>query len=126
MVLELSPGWTLETEHGPGWMFIKLCSAHAPNTEDLKLADAVWELAQQEFCHRVVVEMDAVEVLHSHLIAELVRLFKRVQTRGGLLRLCGLSDANYEVIRTCRLSDCFPRYRDRHAAVMGHRPAQPR
>jgi hypothetical protein len=55
-----------------------------------------------------------------------VLLSKRINTHGGMLRLCGLSPANQEVVRICRLDGCLPNYGTRGDAVMGHRPLQPR
>jgi hypothetical protein len=55
-----------------------------------------------------------------------VRLHKRVTTQGGMVRLCGLSEASQDVLRISRLADRFPAYRNRTDAVMGYRPQQPR
>jgi hypothetical protein len=43
-----------------------------------------------------------------------------------MLRLCGLSQAARESLRTTRLDRLLPCYEDRTAAVMGARPMQPR
>ena len=126
MILDLAPGWSVELDRGPGWLFVR---PHTRMTDDLAsidLANQVWQLLEREFGHRVVLEMDDVGLLRSHLVGELVRLHKRVTSHEGLMRVCGLSDGNYEVLRTTQLHHRFPRYRDREEAVMGQRPTKPR
>jgi len=82
---------------------------------------------ERHFTYRVVLELDQVSVLNSHLIGQLVQLYRRIRQHDGVMRLCGLSPYNLEVLRTCRLEDRFLPYRDREEAVMGgSRPRQPR
>jgi anti-anti-sigma factor len=126
MLLELAPEWSLEIDRGPDWMFIKLQPPRQGDTGEIALAEMIWVKLEQSFCHRVVLELNDVTFLRSWLVGELVRLHKRVTAQGGMLRLCGLSEANQDVLRICRLDDHFPAYRNRTDAVMGYRPAKPR
>ena len=126
MMLDLSPGWTIEVDRGPNWLFVQLHADRSFETEDVELADPVWQLMQQHFAHRVVLEMDDVPVLHSRLVGQLVQLQKRVESEGGLLRLSGLADNSKQVLRSMHIADRFPYFETREAAVMGDRPAQPR
>ena len=126
MILDLAPGWSVELDRGPGWLFVRLRGEPPYDAQGIGIADRVWKLLEQEFGHRIVLEMDDVELLRSPLIGELVLLHKRVCSRDGLMRLSGLSDSNYEVLRTNRLHHRFPRFRSRSEAVMGYRPSQPR
>jgi len=125
MLLELAPEWNVDIDRGPDWLFVKLRPPHDDGGE-IALAEMVWNQLEQCFCHRVVLEMDEVPHLRSWMIGQLVRLQKRVTTNGGMLRIAGLSQANYDVLRICRLADRFPNYRNRTDAVMGYRPPQPR
>ena len=82
---------------------------------------------QQHFTYRLVLELDQIRLLTSRLIAQLVQLHRRIEEHGGVMRLCGLSPHNCEVLHTCRLDDRFMPYQDRQAAVMGcERPGRPR
>ena len=91
------------------------------------LAEKIWSVLEQSFTYRLVLELDQLEVLQSYMIAQLVLLSKRVHSHGGMLRLCGLSAVNQEVLHVCRLDGCLPNYDNRSDAVMGeHRPLQPR
>ena len=126
MLLELAPEWTTEIDRGPDWLFVRPRPPRHGDTGEIALAEMIWEKLEQSFCHRVVLELDDVTFLRSWMVGELVRLHKRVTTHGGMLRLCGISAANQDVLRTCRLDDRFPAYRNRTDAVMGYRPPQPR
>ena len=73
-----------------------------------------------------MLELDEVELLHSYLVGQLVLLHKRISTHGGVMRVCGLSPGNQQVLHLCRLEGRFPHYEDREHAVLGQRPQQPR
>lgn len=122
MLVDLIPGWTLEMDRGPDWLFIRPIPPHDKHHVEVDLAEAIWERMQQQFCHRVVVEMDQIPLLRSWLIGQIVLLHKRVSAQEGLMRLCGMSDSNQDVLHMVRLDDRFPQYADRGAAVMGYRP----
>ena len=123
MVVDSMPGWTLETERGPDWLFIRpIPPANVMHSGEVEFAEAIWERMDQQFCHRVVLEMDRIPLLRSWLIGQLVLLHKRVTAHDGLMRLAGMSDGNQDVLHMVRLDDRFPQYSDRGAAVMGHRP----
>ena len=125
MLLEVAPQWSIEIDRGPDWLFMRLKPPHEAYGE-VELAEEIWERLTQSFCHRVVLEMHDVAFLRSWLVGQLVKLHKRLHSQGGMMRVCGLSSANQEVLRACRLDAMFPAYRNRHDAVMGHRPPQPR
>jgi len=126
MLLELAPEWTLDIDRGPDWLFVRLRPPPHGETGEIALAEMIWQKLEQCFCHRVVVELDDVTFLRSWMVGQLVRLHKRVTMQGGMVRLCGVSEANEDVLRIARLHDRFPAYRNRTDAVMGHRPQLPR
>lgn len=126
MLLELAPGWTMDLERGPDWLYVRLRPPLEAVSSEIDLAETVWEKLEQSFTYRLVLELDELPMMRSWIVSELVKLQKRIVAHGGMLRLCGLSDANHEVLRLCRLQDCFPQYHSRNDAVMGHRPTQPR
>jgi anti-anti-sigma factor len=126
MLVELEPGWTLEMDRGPDWLFIRPVPPSGAESAEVELAEVIWDRMQQQFVHRVVLDMDNITLLRSWLIGQLVMLHKRVVTSGGMVRLCGMSDGNQQVLRMVRLDDRFPQYGTRGDAIMGHRPNQPR
>lgn len=119
-------GWRMDVERGPDWMFVRLHPAEELGPGDLSLAEKIWSILQQSFVYRLVLELDELEMLQSSVIAQLVLLAKRIHSHNGMMRLCGLSSANEQVIHICRLDGCLPNYCSRGDAVMGHRPGQPR
>jgi anti-anti-sigma factor len=124
-MVQTDVGWRFDVDRGPDWVFVRLHPDDS-NLEPDSLADKLWAVLEQSFTYRLVLELDEVPILQSYLIAQLVLISKRINSHGGLLRLCGLSPANQEVIRMCRLDGCLPHFVNRGDAVMGHRPMQPR
>jgi anti-anti-sigma factor len=119
-------GWDLELERGPDWLFVRPRPADVAG-DGLDLAEQIWSLIEQSFAHRLVLELDGIDRLNSELIGQLICLQKRVHSHDGMLRICGLSEHNQEVLEVSRLGGYLPCYRDREAAVMGHwQPRQPR
>ncbi|HEY2882143.1 MAG TPA: hypothetical protein VGJ15_06905 [Pirellulales bacterium] len=120
-------GWKMDVDRGPDWVFVRLHPSPQIEAGGFSLAEQVWSILEQSFTYRLVLELDLMPNIQSYFIAQLVLLSKRIHAHDGLLRLCGLSSANMEVIRVCRLDGCLPNYASRGDAVMGaKRPMQPR
>ena len=126
MLLELNSGWKTEVERGPDWLFVKLLVSPGAQTAKASLAETLWRLMEQHLLRRVILELDEQLVLRSAVVNELVQLNSRIRENGGLLRLCGLSDANEQVLKIVRLDAQFPRYANREDALMYRRPVYPR
>lgn len=124
-MLQTAAGWGLDVDRGPDWIFVRV---HPRDGHDDApgLAESVWTVLEQHFIYRVVLELNEIALLHSSIIGQLVLLSKRVHSHGGLLRLCGLSDSNREMICLCRLQGALPFFDNRGDAVMGYRPKLPR
>ena len=125
-MLEIAPGWNLEVERGPDWLFVRLHCLPENTWDAPPLAETLWSLLEQHFTYRLVLECNSLLLLHTMLLGQLVLLHKRICVHGGLLRLSGLSDFNRKVLENCRLDGRFPNFDDRTAAVLGHRPNKPR
>lgn len=125
-MLALAPGWELAVERGPDWLFVRVANPDGDASDAPELADCIWSLLQQHLSHRLVLEMDAIDVLRSSLIGQLLKLHRRVSEQGGVMRLCGLSPPNRRVLKTCRLDDRFPVYDGRMDAVLARPPRKPR
>ena len=123
---QVAQAWELCVDRGPDWLFVRPRGLSADLLEAPAIAEQIWGLLEQNFLRRLVLEMDEIPYLNSHMIGQLVWLHKRIVTHDGLMRICGLSEANQEVLRMVRLETRFPQFRDREQAVMGHRPQQPR
>lgn len=123
---ERTTGWNMEVDRGPNWLFVKLRRPSCDKVDgEGPLADELWNLLQQHFTSRLVLELDEVDRLQSWMMGQLVSLNHRVSNHGGMLRLCGLNRANSEALKASRLDHCLPVFDSRQEAV-GVRPRQPR
>ena len=109
-------GWCVGLERGPDWLFVRLRSGTSGQAGDLH--ELLWSLLQQQMVYRLVLELDEVPRLPDTALGQLVRLKKRIEQQGGMLRLCGLSEENRQLLRATRLDQILPAYRTRHDAVM--------
>jgi anti-anti-sigma factor len=115
----IAPGWELDLQRGPGWLWVKLRCADPDACDSPPLADELWSLLERHFVYRLVLELDEVQLLYSYLLGQLVLLDKRIREHEGLMRLCGISRYNQEVLHVHGLHARFPAYRDLEEAVMG-------
>jgi anti-anti-sigma factor len=126
-MLAIAPGCELEVERGPELLFVRVHNHDLAQWESPPLAERIWRLLEQHFTDRLVLELDDAGVLSSSLIGELVELYRRIEEHDGVMRLCGLSPDNLQLLHACRLAECWPAYSDRHEAVMASAsPSQPR
>lgn len=125
-MLDTARTWNISVDRGPDWLFIRLEPATGSAADYSSLAEQIWQVVQQHFTYRVVLELERIDTFPSSLIGQLVLLHKRLHTQGGVLRLCGLSPSQQQAIQCSRLDARLPAYSNREQAVWGHRPTQPR
>jgi len=126
-MLAIAPGWELHVQRGPDWLVVKVEVPGSAHDETPPLADVLWDQLQRHSIYRVALELDKVEVLSSYMIGQLIQLYKHICEHNGVMRLCGLSPYNCQVLRACHLDDRFLPYHDVHEAVRGcYLPPQPR
>ena len=123
----IASGCELDVERGPDWLLVRVGSLDMAEPDAIPLAEQVWSLLRQHFTYRLVLELDQIDLLTGGLVGQLVQLQRRIEKHGGLMRLCGLSPDNRQVLQTCGLDDRFLPYQDRQEAIMGgERPRLPR
>ncbi|HVU89945.1 MAG TPA: STAS domain-containing protein [Pirellulales bacterium] len=125
-MIDVANGWIHGVERGPGWLFIRLNAAPKAKGGAPTLADSIWNLAEQHFVYRIVLECDDVQRLTQVEVDELGELRDRLDAHGGVMRLCGLSPTCVDTIENCGMSQVLPHYDGREDAVLAHRPTQPR
>ena len=118
-MLDIAPGWELVVERGPDWLIVKINGSDPERDDTPPLAERIRSLMEQHLTHRLVLELHDISVLTSHLIGQLIELYRYIREQDGVMRLCGLSAYNRRVLHTCRLDDRLPAYDDLHAAVLG-------
>ena len=95
-----------------------------------RAAQDLWK--QADFVHHARLrvfrlELDDIEVLTSHLIGQLMELYRRIDEHEGVLRLCGLSPENRAAICAAHLDELLTLYNDRQEALLGRPcPLKPR
>jgi anti-anti-sigma regulatory factor len=118
-MLTISPGWDLEVERGPDWLFVKLGNRAPADSDIPSLADEIWSILDRHFVYRLVLQLDGVHALNRDLLRELVVLYRRVRHHGGMMRLCGLTAQHCKMLEDSGLTRRFPAYQDLLEAVMG-------
>jgi anti-anti-sigma factor len=121
-MLAIAPGCELDVERGPDCLLVRLRNIDLAESDVLPLSERLWQLLQQHFTYRLVLELDEVEVLSSYLIGQLLDLYQRIEQHDGVMRLCGLSPNNRRVLHQCHLDERFRPYGDRKDAVLGRLP----
>jgi len=125
-MLAIAPGCELHVERGPDWLLVRVECSDPVELDAASFAEQVWSLLEQHFTYRLVLELDQVSMLTSRLIEELMVLRRRVEQHNGIMRVCGLSPYNCEVLHACRLEEQLPAYQDRREAVIGQMCRRPR
>lgn len=125
-MLPIAPGWNLEVSRGPDWLLVTLHCEPEFSWDPPPLVDTLWSLLEQHFTRRLMLECVELPQLNSMLIGELITLNKKLQAAGGVLRLCGLSEANREMLQIASLDSHFTHGDTRAEAVLGYRPEKPR
>jgi anti-anti-sigma factor len=126
-MLATAPGFELEVERGPGWLMVRIGGFEGDFADSCLLADQLWSLMERHFTYRMVVELDEIQMLNSHLLGQLIQLHRRAEKRAGKVRICGVSEYNRRVLHSTHLDELLKPYHSRHDAVMGdNRPLQPR
>lgn len=121
------PGWHLEVDRGPDWLFVRPRPLDSTGTSKHELGEQVWALLEQTLVHRLVLEMADIDRLDAKLIKQLLWLREQVCARNGIMRICGLSPQNEALLRKYDLQCQIAHYCDRESAVMGQdSPRRPR
>ena len=126
MRVDLAPGWKTELDRGPDWLFVRLYGPSGAEADATGMAETLHMLMQQELTRRIVLELDELLTLPEDLVDELVQLHNHLEGQGGMLRLCGVSEQNHQLLRDNFVEERLPLYTDREQAVMGYRPTKPR
>lgn len=122
-MLALATGWDMDVVRGPGCLLVKLGAAPPDAEEVAPLADPLWSLMERYLVSRIVLDLSAIPYLDRHLLAQLVRLHRRIREHDGMLRLTGLSPQGQMVVQVHGLHNQLPMYTDLEEAIF---PAKPR
>ena len=107
-MLQLANGWQLSFDYSPEWLFIRVGNTGYEADSHPPLTETVWSLSEEHEIYRLVFELEDEALLNSYLIGQLILRHKRAHISGGVVRLWGLSPANYHVLEIMRLAGRFP------------------
>jgi MFS superfamily sulfate permease-like transporter len=119
--------WGVAVERGPDWLFLRLESPPGmpANAGCERLADRIVAMILENHAHRVVLELDHVNVIDDDLIGMIADVGARVRGHGGLIRVCGLSQPNLSKLRSSSDAGSLAHFDSRLAAVGGRgRPVE--
>ncbi len=114
-------GWEIEVDRGPDWLFVRLIPTNNTSSYTSEFVEPVWDVIDQHFIYRIVLEMDQLDQVSSELIDQLLILQQRVWAHQGMLRLCGLSPDCFEARASVLSAAGLTNYRDRETAVLGRK-----
>ncbi len=72
-----------------------------------KISDELLGVADRPDCHRLLLDFSGVAQLSSAMLAQLVRLHRKMETKGEKLRLCGINSQLGSAFATTRLDRLF-------------------
>ena len=72
-----------------------------------KITDELLGVADRPDCHRLLLDFSGVAQLSSAMLAQLVRLHRKMEPKGEKLRLCGISSQLRSAFATTRLDRLF-------------------
>jgi hypothetical protein len=104
---------------GPNWLFVRATASRPPQAGEPSLVEQVWDLSSKHFVYRVVLEMQAVEVVDQRLASELHELHDLLAEHAGALRLCGLRPELAAPVLAAAHCESLHNHVDRHAAIVG-------
>jgi len=108
-------GCELGVERGPDWLFVRLDPVE--DRQRARLAESVWETIQAHGASRVVLELDRVQAVNEPLRAAIAEIGSRLRDAGGLVRICGLSEAELSKLRSLPAAAAVPHFGSRAEAV---------
>lgn len=115
--------WTRSIGRGPDCLVVKLHPPQDGQLGEYHLAEDLINLLNEQFKHRLVLEMDDVTVFLSAILRELIVLRKQIEANGGILRLSGLNPVAAEVLQATNLEGYIPTYSNSRDAIMTFHPA---
>jgi len=72
-----------------------------------EISDELLGVADRPDCHRLLLDFTGVAQLSSAMLAQLVRLHRKMEAKGEKLRLCGISSELRSAFTTTRLDRLF-------------------
>lgn len=125
-MLITAPECSFEVERGPNCLFVRVKNLPSNPASHPGLIEHIWSLADRHMTYRLVLELDELPEVDAAFAEQLAELRDRICAHGGILRVCGLSSACLNALRSGLEEERFPAYHDRVEAVMTSFRPRPR
>lgn len=117
----------LDLDRVPDGLLVRLVYRGRRDAPRFALALRLWELVNQHFTYRLILDLSRVERIDDDLVEELSWLAGSLRAHSGMLRLCGLPPGNHGALDRCRSEDCLLAYDDQREAIFsGRHPTRTR
>jgi anti-sigma B factor antagonist len=98
----------LEVEKNGDLIVVRLGKLRVLDERTVKeISDELLGVADRPDCHRLLLDFSGVAQLSSAMLAQLVRLHRKIEPKGEKLRLCGISSELRSAFTTTRLDRLF-------------------
>src|SRR5690606_1748602 len=125
VMVEIARQWRHEIERGPNLLIIRLFADDVGPDGFADLADSLWNVLEQHFTYRAVVDCSGIASVTRELIDQFIELGDRIASAGGMLRLCGLSKRDLRQLREEEIYGRFACY-PTCAEAINESPRKPR
>jgi len=108
-------------ELDPSYLLVRLRDAAARVSHRTCLAQVLWSLLEEHFTYRLVLDLEGAGGLDEADVEQLMTLARRLITRQGTIRLCGLSAYNRGVLERLGVMSYLLVYSDLGEALFANR-----
>lgn len=125
-MLQTVPRYQLDVDRGPNWLLVGVRRATIGRTDPEPFSSRVQSLLEQHLTNRLVVDLHRAGTVTQTLAKELAEIRDWLMVRGGVMRICGPSPHQKEILERHGFGDRFVAYQDLEEAVLGGQqpPAQ--
>ena len=109
--------WELKAERGPDWLFVRLEAGPPAAGIETDLTESIWGMICEHHANRVVLEFEGVRQIDESVLGTIAEIGMRIRDAGGLVRICGLSQATLPRLQRGASPAAVPCFRTRSEAI---------
>ena len=97
-MLATSARCQFEVDRGPDWLLVRVRRLQDDASTSAQFAERLWQLLEQHFTYRLMLELDQIVLLNSTLIGQLIQL---QSGSGSMTAFCGCAACRRITARCC-------------------------
>ena len=117
------PTYQFDIDRGPNWLLVGIRRATQGGAGLEAFATHIQSLLEQHLTNRLVVDLHRAGTVTEILAEQLAETRDWLMERGGVMRICGPSPQQREILERHGLGERFVAYRNRAEAVQGDQPS---